>query len=127
MNILVVDDNASVLSQLQQTLTANSYNISTAINGLDGYEKAQTVNADLIIVDHLMPLMNGIQLSKNIKQSDHLSDTPIIFMTTQNVQSVKDLVEESLFSEILSKPIDENKLLCAIEQLNQENTLRLSL
>lgn len=121
MNILVVDDKQAVLSQLDNLLSPLGHTVVMANNGLDGYEKVQKEVFDLIIVDHLMPLMNGIQMLKNIKQ--HIENVPpIFFMTTQGKDNAVDLIEQSLCDMVLDKPLDETHLLSLISQLNKQNT-----
>ena len=121
MNILVVDDKQAVLSQLDNLLSPLDHTVVMANNGLDGYEKVQKEVFDLIIVDHLMPLMNGIQMLKNIKQ--HIENVPpIFFMTTQGKENAADLIEQKLCDLVLDKPLDESHLLSLISQLNKQNT-----
>ncbi|NMP33380.1 response regulator [Thalassotalea sp. M1531] len=126
MNILVVDDKASIIEHLDGLLTKRGCRVTTASNGLDGYEKYQNASFDLLVIDHLMPLMNGIQLLKNIKQHEN-THTPIIFMTTQGKDSVAELIEQQLCDFVIDKPIDEQNFLSLIEQLNKQNTRFASL
>jgi len=117
MNILVIDDKKSVRDTISRFLASLGYSVHTAVNGLDGYEKAQQSPYNLYIIDHLMPLMNGVVLSKNLKKNPHCSKTPILFMTTQGIDSVKTLPESTLFSSIISKPINETTFLSVVESL----------
>ncbi|WP_448210953.1 response regulator [Colwellia sp. MEBiC06753] len=126
MNILVVDDKQNVLSHLAEILSANGGNITEATNGLDGYEKYQKGTFDLLIIDHLMPLMNGIQLLKNIKQHEN-DATPIIFMTTQGKSTLPELIEQSLCDWIIDKPIDDNEIISLVNQLQNTNSRLASL
>jgi len=116
-NILVVDDNQPVLDQVKQYFSGSQYAVTTAVNGLDGLDKIQKSVFDLVIIDHLMPIMNGIQLCKNIKQIDSLSKTPVIFMTTQEVSSVEFHDSTEIFDVILAKPLEEEILISNVEQL----------
>jgi CheY-like chemotaxis protein len=126
MKILVVDDKQSVITQLSELLLAEGHEVTTAINGLDGYEKFQQNVFDLLVIDHLMPLMDGVQLLKNINQKDN-AQTPIIFMTTQGRQSQTTLIEQSLCDTVIDKPVDEQHFLSLIRQLNKQNTRLVSL
>jgi len=127
MNVLVIDDNASVRESISQLLLTHGYKVETAINGLDGFEKAQSGNYQLFIIDHLMPLMNGILLSKNIKQTSQCADTPILFITTQPQESLHHLPEFSLFDRVLNKPLNEGSLLTTVSSLvlNDSSTIAL--
>lgn len=117
MNILVVDDKKSVREYVSQLLTPLGYTVNTAVNGLDGFEKAQKTSFQLYIIDHLMPLMNGVTLSKNLKKSPFCAQTPIVFMTTKSKESVECLPEFNLFDDLITKPLNEAKLLLTVKRL----------
>jgi len=117
MNILVIDDKKSVRNCVSDFLTSLGYTVSTAVNGLDGFEKAQQAPFSLYIIDHLMPLMNGVTLTKNLKQASFCASTPILFMTTQDKISVEDLPEFHLFDGLVSKPLNEDKFKSAVKCL----------
>lgn len=117
MNVLVIDDKKSVRDTISGFLVSLGHSVHTAVNGLDGYEKAQQSPYHLYIVDHLMPLMNGVVLSKNLKNNPLCSKTPILFMTTQGIDSVKSLPEFTLFSSIISKPLNETTFISVVESL----------
>ena len=127
MKILVVDDKEAVLRQITSFLSGYGHSVETAYNGLDAFEKVQKGDYDLFIIDHLMPVMNGVQLSKNIKSSISYKHIPIIFITTQDQQSIKALPEFELFDAILSKPINVDEFNKCVDQFSIENTLYHSL
>ena len=95
------------------------YNVETAVNGLDALEKIKSNNYQLIIVDHLMPLMNGVQLTKNLKYTEQYKNIPILFMTTQGAETVKLMPEYKLFFSVIDKPINKVQLLNLISKLNE--------
>jgi CheY-like chemotaxis protein len=111
MNILVVDDNKVVQEKLAALIISQGHNVDLAINGLDALGKAQQGNYQLFVIDHLMPLMNGVQLTKNLKGNLQSSTVPVILMTTQGTQTLKNLPEFSLFDNVIDKPIKENYFL----------------
>jgi two-component system chemotaxis response regulator CheY len=117
MNILVIDDKKSIRDVVSELLTSLGHTVTTAVNGLDGFEKAQKTAYHLYIIDHLMPLMNGVVLSKNLKKISFCSQTPILFMTTQGIESVKKLPEFTLFSRVISKPFNKADFISAFESL----------
>lgn len=117
MRILAVDDKKAVLDLLTNLLDKSGHTVEIAQNGLAGFEKAQTGKFDLFIIDHLMPIMNGLQLTKNLSQCSTTSSTPVIFMTTQAIKNITSLEEASLMYQIIPKPINESILLMTIQQL----------
>ena len=126
MNILVVDDKQSVRNSVSQLLVSLGYTVTTAVNGLDGFEKAQQTSFCLYIIDHLMPLMDGVILSKNLKQNPLCVNTPILFMTTQNKTSVEELPEFSLFNDVISKPLNEVDLGMAVKRLIGKSSSKIA-
>ncbi len=127
MHILLIDDKKSILDVVTPLLIQAGHTVETASNGLDAFEKAQKTPFDLYIIDHLMPVMNGLQLSKNLLNNPFTANTPAIFMTTQNLAEVTALTRSLSFQAIITKPIDESSLLNAVNQNNQQNSTRYSL
>ena len=111
MKILVVDDTKSMQDCLSDFLGKLGHSVGIATNGLDAFEKAQQDNYHLYIIDHKMPLMDGIQLTKNLKKTKQCASTPILFMTTQALNTLKKSAEFPLFSAVISKPINEASFL----------------
>ncbi|TMM46819.1 response regulator [Colwellia ponticola] len=117
MNILVVDDNKAVQERLAALIISQGHNVDLAINGLDALGKAQQGNYQLFVIDHLMPLMNGVQLTKNLKADESSSLVPVIFMTTQGKRTLKDIAEYSLFDKVIDKPINEADFITLLSEV----------
>ena len=123
MNILVVDDKESVQHTLTELLSLHGYNVDTAHNGLDALAKVQNGNYQLFVIDHLMPLMNGVQLTKNLKSYPELADKKVIFMTTQGISSVKALPEFNLFDKVIDKPINKVGFIDLVAELTESQLI----
>ncbi|GAA6205472.1 response regulator [Thalassotalea sp. SU-HH00458] len=127
MHILVVDDKAAVREKVGGLLAQLGYTYECANNGLDALEKAQVQTFNLYIIDHLMPVMNGIQLIKNLKSKQETANIPVIFMTTQDLNSLHNVKELKQCQEIIAKPINEETFFQLINKLLVENSLVHSL
>ncbi|MFV8367474.1 response regulator transcription factor [Flavobacterium sp. XS1P27] len=88
MHILIVEDEAGIVQFLQQGLEEEGYTITSASDGLKGFELTQKNNFDLILLDWMLPKMTGLELCKSIRLKN--STTPIIFLTA------KDTVPETI-------------------------------
>ena len=88
MHILIVEDEAGIVQFLQQGLEEEGYQITTASDGLKGFELTQKENFDLILLDWMLPKMTGIELCKAIRLKN--SETPILFLTA------KDTIQETI-------------------------------
>ncbi|WP_448569244.1 response regulator [Thalassotalea ganghwensis] len=127
MRILVVDDKANIIENVSMILKSFGFDVDTANNGLAGYEQALKVHYDLIIVDHLMPIMNGIKMVKSIRAKQETCMIPVLLMTTQELKDVENLEEYMLFNDVISKPIEKSLFLSKVNSLLPENTLCQSL
>ena len=127
MYILLIDDKQPILDFVTPLLIESGHIVETASNGLDAYEKALQKPFDLYIIDHLMPVMNGLQLSKNLLSNPFTANTPAIFMTTQYLTEVTALTRSLSFQAIITKPIDAKSLLNAVNKTNEKNSTLYSL
>ena len=88
MHILVIEDEKGIVDFLKQGLEEEGYKISTASDGEDGLKKALELDIDLVLLDWMLPKMQGIDVSKNIRREK--INLPIIFLTA------KDTVQETI-------------------------------
>jgi DNA-binding response OmpR family regulator len=88
MHILIVEDELGIVQFLQQGLQEEGYKVSTASDGSKGFELTQSQQFDLILLDWMLPKINGLELCKAIRIKDQT--TPIIFLTA------KDTVQETI-------------------------------
>lgn len=88
MHILIVEDEVGIVQFLKQGLQEEGYQITTAADGSKGFELVQEQKFDLILLDWMLPKINGLDLCKAIRVKDHF--TPIIFLTA------KDTVQETI-------------------------------
>ena len=88
MHILIVEDEVGIVQFLKQGLQEEGYQITTAADGSKGFELVQEQKFDLILLDWMLPKINGLDLCKAIRIKDQI--TPIIFLTA------KDTVQETI-------------------------------
>ena len=88
MHILIVEDELGIVQFLQQGLEEEGYQVTTANDGLKGFELIQNQQFDLVLLDWMLPKINGLDLCKAIRIKDQI--TPIIFLTA------KDTVQETV-------------------------------
>ena len=83
-HILVIEDDASVRTLLDKSLTAKGYEVTTCEDGLFGLTALETTRPDLIIVDVMMPRLDGMTFVKAIKSLGDTKPIPVIFLTAKN-------------------------------------------
>lgn len=113
--ILIVDDVLQNLQVIGTALMDAGYEISMATNGQQCLEMLETIFPDLILLDVMMPEMNGFEVCKRIKSNDLLKEIPIIFLTAKT--ETKDILEafESGGSDYVTKPFNQAELLARVK------------
>ena len=114
--ILVVDDDDLVLTALEILLTPSGYDVTTAFNGQDALEKINKGTFDLMILDIIMPGMNGFELCKRIRGIDQYRAVPIIMLTAKSSAADQQKGIDAGASLFLSKPIAPQHLLSLVKQ-----------
>ncbi|MBU0983593.1 MAG: response regulator [candidate division Zixibacteria bacterium] len=84
-SILVVDDEESVVSLLEKLLSGEGYSVRTAQTGQDAIALAKERRPDIIIMDIMMPDMDGYEATRSLKQDPQLNSTPVIFLSGKPV------------------------------------------
>ena len=115
--ILIVDDNPTNLDILQARLRANKYEVITAADGEAGLAMAREKQPDLMLLDIMMPKMDGIEVCRRIKEDSSLPFMPIIMVTAK--ADSKDVVAglEAGGDEYLTKPVDHAALVARVESM----------
>jgi two-component system chemotaxis response regulator CheY len=112
IRLLVIDDAPSVLKALQDTLEAHGYEVYEAINGEEGLIRYREVKPDVVLMDILMPEMDGLSATRCIM--DHDPDAKIIVVTAMGKQGLeKDCIEAGA-SDYITKPYKTKDLLKTI-------------
>lgn len=117
LKILIVDDSDLTRTSLLDLFSKYICTIYTSIDGLDGIQKAVNYKPDLILLDIIMPNLDGIKSLQVIKIIYEIKNIPIIVISGNSNRSNIFACLEAGADKVLTKPIDENKLISAIEEL----------
>ena len=112
--ILVADDSRDVVLILEQRLTSNGYQVITAFDGAEALHKVKQERPDLIILDVMMPKLNGFQVARMIKFDQQLKHIPVLLLTARAQQMDKDAGMKMGAEEYITKPYDAEHLLARI-------------
>lgn len=115
-NILVVDDEERVALSIERSLQ-REYQVRVAYNGTDALKIARRVNPNLIILDIMMPGMDGLQVCRELRNDPLLQTVPILFLTARG--RVEDKIEgfEAGADDYLTKPFDVRELLLRVKAI----------
>ena len=116
-SILAVDDSASMRQMVAFTLKSAGYNVVEAVDGQDAYEKSNGRDFDLVLTDQNMPRMDGISLTKKLRDNPKFKSTPILILTTESSDQMKQAGRTAGATGWLVKPFDPAKLLEVIKKV----------
>lgn len=115
--ILVVDDSPTILEVVKQVLQSEGYEVETAATGIEGLNKARSVKPDLIILDILLPGMQGYQVCRLLKFDQQYKDTPILMYSSRDDQQDISTGMSQGADGYLVKPVEPDVLLETIRTL----------
>ncbi len=119
--ILIVDDEQDIVESLKFVLEASNYSCYTAFNGEDGLRLAKELIPDLIILDVMMPKMNGYKISRLLKYDAKYKNIPILMVTARSQEEDKLIGEETGADEYITKPFDLDDVLKVVDRYLGEN------
>lgn len=120
--ILVVDDEQDILELIRHTLNKEGYEVHVAANGQQAVEKALKIKPDLILMDVMMPVMDGMEACRQLKENPETSDLAIIFLTARSEEFAELAGFEAGADDYIAKPIRGRVLLSRIRAILRRNS-----
>lgn len=114
--ILIVDDEQDIVESLKFVLEAADYTCYAAYNGEAGLRLAKEILPDLIILDVMMPKINGYKISRLLKYDNKYKNIPILMITARSQEEDKIIGEETGADEYITKPFDLDVVVKTVEK-----------
>ena len=115
--VLVIDDSPSEMAKFRDLLAKNSYQVLEAVNGEQGYQMATEHLPDVILMDVVMPEMNGFQATRKITRDKTTAHIPVVMISTKNQETDRVWGKRQGAKEYLTKPVDESELMRIIRMV----------
>lgn len=120
--LLIIEDSGDLQELLSMTFFKDGYEVYYAFNGKEGYDKILAVSPDLILLDLMMPVLNGVEVLKMVAANTLLRDIPIIVMTAHGDKP--DMLEDTIMAqgvrEYVRKPFELPRLKSAVRRLIEQ-------
>ena len=117
--ILIIEDDPDQRKLMERMLTGSGYRVSSAADGQSGVEMAGDLSPDLILLDVMMPRLNGYQACRMLKQDPRTSGIPILMLTTKQEPADEFWASQVGADAFLTKPVDVPALLAAVTRLTE--------
>jgi diguanylate cyclase (GGDEF)-like protein len=126
--ILIADDNEEMLETLVRIFSLYEFTVETALNGIEAVEKAQNSSPDIIILDGMMPEMDGFEACRILKKNDKTKEIPVVFLTA-NFMELRDRIKglELGADDYLLKPFNSKELVARIKSILKRTHLSKTL
>ena len=115
--ILAVDDSPSMRKMVSFTLTGAGYQVVEAVDGVDAFEKAQAQSFDLVLTDQNMPRLDGLSLTRKLREHPQFKTIPILMLTTESSDLMKHAGRAAGATGWLVKPFDPERLLEVLKKV----------
>lgn len=123
-SILIVDDNEDALDLMSDTLSQHGFRVMQARSGPEAIAKAGRITPDLVVLDIMMPDMNGFDVLDYIRSNDELSEVPVIMQTAYpSEEHGRRVVEESHLNYMLCKPLRLDVFIHAVRRSLRRKTV----
>jgi len=122
--ILIVDDDAIASMALEGLLSSEPYDLYFASNGLDGIAMATTLCPDLILLDVMMPQMDGLEVCRRIRSMSSIAEVPILLITSLDDRSSRISGMQAGADDFISKPYDSMELFARLQTILRLNRYR---
>ena len=114
--ILIIDDSPTEMYRFKEILNKYGYAVLEANNGADGVTLAQAEQPDLILMDVVMPGVNGFQATRKLARGEKTKHIPIVIVSTKDQDTDRVWGKRQGARDYLTKPIDENQLISVIKR-----------
>jgi len=115
--VLVVDDEIHIVHVVAIKLRSNGFEVITASNGAEALESACSQKPDIVVTDLQMPVMDGIEFVKKLRENENTKDIPVIMLTGRSFTFDPEQKDRLRITECLGKPFSPKELLKKIEDI----------
>lgn len=116
-HVLIIDDSPTEVHVVKTMLAKHGYQVSVAGSGEEGIERAKELLPDVILMDIVMPGMNGFQATRQLSNDSSTSHIPIIVVTTKDQETDRMWSLRQGAKDYLSKPVEEDELIAKISEV----------
>ena len=115
--VLLVDDEPGIRTAVQTYLKDEGFEVTTAIDGEEGWEKAKEISPDVVISDVMMPRCDGYALLKRLREDERLGGTPVIFLTAKGMTIDRTQGYQAGVDDYIPKPFDPDELVARVRNV----------
>lgn len=124
LQVLVIDDDPTLIKMLEKCLEGKGYKVQVSQDAPQGLQEAMINHPDLIVLDVMMPVINGYNICRLLKDEEATKDIPIILLTSRDAREDVAIGMDMGADAYLIKPVDTNELFKMIELLSSNKNVQ---
>lgn len=117
--ILIVDDEENIVELIKFNLELKGYEVYSAYDGMEGLNMAKDIKPSLILLDLMLPILDGTKVCEKIREDEELKETPIIMLTAKNMEKDKVIGLELGADDYMTKPFSVKELMARIKAVSR--------
>ena len=117
--VLIVDDEENIVELLKFNMELKGYEVEYAYDGEEALKKAKDIKPALILLDLMLPIMDGTKVCSKIREDEELKDTPIIMLTAKNMEKDKIYGLELGADDYITKPFSIKELMARVKAVTR--------
>ncbi|MBP2026662.1 two-component system alkaline phosphatase synthesis response regulator PhoP [Acetoanaerobium pronyense] len=117
--ILIVDDEENIVELIKFNLELKGYEVYSAYDGMEGLKMAKDIKPSLILLDLMLPILDGTKVCEKIREDEEIKETPIIMLTAKNMEKDKIIGLELGADDYMTKPFSVKELMARIKAVSR--------
>lgn len=119
-HVLLIEDEANISEAIRFLLTREGWNVDTHADGSDAVELIRAARPDLVILDVMLPGKSGMDILRELRESDGLRDLPVLMLTARGQSRDREMAKKAGVSRFMTKPFSNAEVLTAVRDLHAQ-------
>ena len=120
LRVLVVDDEPDILETLEFSLSRRGFEVATAVDGLEGLEKAKRMPPDFMILDVMLPGKSGFDILRELRDIPETTDLPVLILTAKGQGRDREMAERFGVTRFMTKPFANSEVLETVNAMQAD-------
>jgi DNA-binding response OmpR family regulator len=119
-HVVLIEDEPNIIEAIRFLLTRDGWTVDSHSDGRDAVEVIKAADPDLVILDLMLPGKSGMEIIKDLREEEALSNLPVLMLTARGQARDRDMAEKAGVSRFMTKPFSNTEVLAAVRDLHAQ-------